>query len=54
MTDVARRSKLKAQMMKNGGITPKDVPEAAAAAWVKGKKKEKKKRGRNVRFVMQL
>lgn len=41
MTDVARRSKLKAQMTKSGAITAEDVPEAAAAAWFKGKKKKK-------------
>lgn len=41
MTDVARRSKLKAQMTKSGAIAPEDVPEAAAAAWFKGKRKKK-------------
>lgn len=44
MTDVARRSTLKAQMMKSGAITPEDAPEVAAAAWFKGKKKKKNRR----------
>lgn len=43
MTDVARRSKLKAQMTKSGAITPEDVPEAAAAARFKGKRKKKRR-----------